>query len=68
MIKLDRNEETAYRQYYKALQTMRALADNEIQRYESGEKMTGGLNAPAADVIKYGSVVELLNDFMIEEK
>ena len=67
MIKLDRNEETIYRQYARELKHLQGLIVNELKRYESGEAMTGELTSIAAEVIKHGGRVSLLYDFLESE-
>jgi len=67
VIKLDRNEETVYRQYYRTLKDLVNLAESEMNRYEKGDLMSGAITSVCGEAMKHGAMVEMISDWLIEE-
>lgn len=67
-MKLSIDRQTVYRQYYKALQTLKHQLDIEMQNYEKGEPMSGcGIVSAASEAIRYGARAEMVTDWIEED-
>jgi hypothetical protein len=67
-MKLSIQQSTVYRQYYKALETLKYQIEVEMKQYETGEPMSGcGIVSAASEAIRYGARAEMVTDWIEED-
>lgn len=67
-MKLTKSEESVYRQYYKSLESLKRVIEDEMEKYEKGVRMTGAsVLSSVSDVMRHAAQAELVTDWIDDD-